>query len=343
MNNKQQIFRSVVRRDHAEGYLLTSLVSFAVTVIFTRVFLQLTGFPQLGNSMLLIAHALWGGLFLFAAVLLPLALANRWALQASAVLSGLGIGLFIDEVGKFITQTNDYFFPPALSLIYGFFLLCVFLYLIFRRSHKNDPRQAMYHALEGLQDVLDGDLDMGEAAQIKDQLALAKRSGREEIVSLARALGDYLEKEKGRLPAAEPGIWKRSTLKLEEIGLRLGRRRHRVLISVILILWFILVVGYVVILAQGGTSLDEQVLQWRDILIVIQIVIGCLMLVAVLAWFTGKEDNGLKFGSAGFLLSLVGLQLHYFYISQFSAITATLLQFALLQILLAYRRWYLSD
>ena len=67
------------------------------------------------------------------------------------------------------------------------------------------------------------------------------------------------------------------------------------------------------------------------------------MLVAVLAWFFKKEDLGLKFGSAGFLLSLVGLQLHYFYLSQFSAITATLIQFVFLQILSTYRRWYLSD
>lgn len=343
MRNEQLKIRSAVSRNHAEGYLLTSLVAFAVTVIFTRVFLQLAGFPQIGNSVLHIAHALWGGLFLFIAVLLPLALANRWALQAGAVLSGLGIGLFIDEVGKFITQTNDYFFPPALSLIYGFFLLCVFLYLVFRRSHKDDPRRAMYHALEGLHNVLDGDLDLEEAAVIEAQLTLAKRSGRDEIVSLARALGDYLEKEKGNLPAAEPGIWRRTASRLEEVGLRLGRRRHRGLISAILILWLILVVGYIVILAQGGTNLDEQVLQWRGVLIGIQTVIGGLMLVALLAWFTRKEDNSLKFGSAGFLLSLVGLQLHYFYISQFSAITATLLQFAFLQILLAYRRWYLSD
>jgi hypothetical protein len=76
--------RSAVRRNDAEGYLLISLVAFAATVILTREFLQLTGFPQIGNSVLHIAHALWGGLLLFVAVLLPLAFANRWALQASA-------------------------------------------------------------------------------------------------------------------------------------------------------------------------------------------------------------------------------------------------------------------
>jgi presenilin-like A22 family membrane protease len=56
-----------------------------------------------------------------------------------------------------------------------------------------------------------------------------------------------------------------------------------------------------------------------------------------------REDLGLKLAISGFLLSLVALQTLYFYLSQFSAITATLLQLAFLQILLAYRRWYLRD
>ncbi len=126
-------------------------------------------------------------------IFLPLAYANRWAIQASALLSGIGIGLFIDEVGKFITQTNDYFFPPALSLIYGFFLLNVFVYLYFRRPPQEDPREAMYHIFEGLRDVLDGDLDTQEAARIESQLAIAKGSDREEIVSLANAISTYLQ------------------------------------------------------------------------------------------------------------------------------------------------------
>ena len=78
-------------------------------------------------------------------------------------------------------------------------------------------------------------------------------------------------------------------------------------------------------------------------LIAIQVVIGGLMIVAVHAWITRNEERGLKFAVCGFLLSLVALQTLYFYLSQFSAITATLLQFTFLQILLAYRRWYLND
>jgi hypothetical protein len=290
-----------------------------------------------------IAHALWGGLFLFVAVLLPLALANRWAIEISALLSGIGIGLFIDEVGKFITQTNDYFFPPALSLVYGFFLLNVFIYLYLRRPHPKDPRTALYHSFEGLQDALDGDLDTEEAARIEAQLAIAKGSDRDEIASLANAISSYLQQEKQHLSAAEPGYWKRAARWLDASGQRLGRRMHRMVISVLLVLWVFFVIGYIAALAIGGSNLDSQVVQWRVPLVVIQVATGGLMIVAVLAWLTGDQERGLRFAIGGSLLSLVALQLVYFYLSQFAAITATLFQLGFLGVLLAYRRWYLSD
>lgn len=341
MSKEQKRIRTAVRRDHAENYLLISLVAFVVTVVLTRVFLQLTGFPQIGNSVLHIAHALWGGLLLFVAALLPLALANRWAIQASALLGGIGTGLFIDEVGKFITQANDYFFPPALSLIYGFVLLNVFVYLAFRHPRQQDPRQALYYVFEGLQGAVDGDLDTDEAARIEAQLAIARQSDRGEVVSLANAISTYLQKEKRHLSAAEPGYWKRIVTRVKAYGLRLGRRMHRTIISVLLILWVVFVISYIAVLAQGDVNLDSQVIQWWGLLLAIQIVIGGLMVVAVIAWLTRNEERGLNFAVSGFLLSLVALQSLYFYISQFSAITATLLQLAFLQVLFAYRRWYL--
>jgi hypothetical protein len=306
MNQKK--IRSAVRRDHAESYLLTSLVAFGVTVIITRVFLQLTGFPQIGDSVLHIAHALWGGLLLFIAVLLPLALANRWAIQASALLGGIGIGLFIDEVGKF-----------------------------------ENPRNAMYHALEGLQDALDGDLDQEEAARIQAQLAIAKISDREEIISLADTINSYLQNKIGHLARAEPDFWKRTALSIDKFGLRVGRRVHRTIISAIMILWLVFVFGFIAVLILNVPTVENQVAQWRDVLIGIQVVVGGLMIAAIFFWLTGREERGLQFAVLGFLLSLVALQTLYFYLSQFSALTSTLLQLLFLLILLAYRRWYLRD
>jgi hypothetical protein len=343
MSSEKKKNRSAVRRDHAENYLLTALVAFSVTVIVTRVYLQLTGFPQLGNGVLHIAHALWGGLLLIIAVLLPLAYSNRWAIQTSALLGGIGIGLFIDEVGKFITQANDYFFPPALSIIYGFLLLMVFVYLYFRQSHQDDPRNAMYNALDGLQEALDGNLDAEEANRIEAQLAIARSSDREEIVSLADAISSYMQQEKHHLATAKPDIWKQISMRVDTLGQRLGRHTHRNIITGLLILWVIFVGGYIAVLVQGCTTIDNPVLQWRGALLSIQIVIGITMFVALLFWLTGNEERGLNIAVGGFLLSLVAFQTLYFYLSQFSAITATLIQLAILQILLAYRRWHLSN
>jgi len=92
--------RKPVEREHAERYVLMMLASFAASVVGTRLFLEITGYPQLGNSELHIAHALWGGLALFIASLLPLVLVNRWVYAVSGVLSGIGVGLFIDEIGE---------------------------------------------------------------------------------------------------------------------------------------------------------------------------------------------------------------------------------------------------
>jgi len=101
-------------------------------------------------------------------------------------------------------------------------------------------------------------------------------------------------------------------------------------------------VGSIAKMALGGVNLDTQVLQWRWVLIVIQSIVGGLMIFSVVTWLTRYEERGLKFAVWGILLSLVALQLLYFYISQLLAITSTLLQFIALQILLSYRRWYLS-
>ena len=162
--------RKPVPRKNVDNYLRLTLLSFAASVGFTRLFLSLTGYPQLGSHTLHIAHLLWGGLFLFSSALLMLILANRWAYTLGALLTGIGVGLFIDEVGKFITRTNDYFYPPAAPIIYSFFLLVILLYLELRRPPAHDARSEFYRVFDDLQEVLDRDLDAQERAALKDRL-----------------------------------------------------------------------------------------------------------------------------------------------------------------------------
>lgn len=360
MSKNDKPNRSAVTRDSADNYLLTSLVAFGVTVIAVRLFLDLSGYPQIGTSVLHIAHALWGALLLFVAVLLPLVLANRWTIRTSALLSGIGIGLFIDEVGKFITQKNDYFFPPALPLIYGFFLLTVFLYLFFRRSGQEDSRQAMYHALDGLKDIVDGDLDRAEAARIEEQLAIAGRSEDSAIRSLAGSLAAYLLQEKEHLAEARPGLWQRATQRAGELGHRLGRRNHRRLISVMLVFWSLSAVltgALLPLVASGVVDLEDEAFQaglsspglsivnspfWLYFTLVLQAGIALLVLLALFTWLRHHEERGQKVATLALVISLVLNQPLLFYLNQLAALGGALYQFAFLLIVLAYGRWYLE-
>lgn len=351
--------RKAVKRERAENYLLTSLVAFAITVIAVRVFLDLSGYPQIGNSVLHIAHALWGALLLFIAVLLPLILANSWAIQISAYLSGIGIGLFIDEVGKFITQKNDYFFPPALPLIYGFFLLIVLLYLYFRRSDQKDSRKAIYYALDGLKDIVDGDLDQADAARIEEQLAIASQSDNSVINSLATALGSYLQHEKEGLSEAKPGFWGRVSKRADELGRSIGRKTHRRLITIMMVLWSfsgVIIGALLPLIAFGVVDLEDETFQaglstselsvvnnpfWLYFTLVLQTGIALMVLLALIAWLRHREARGQRVATFALVLSLVLNQPLLFYMNQLAALAGTLYQFVFLLILLAYRRYYL--
>jgi hypothetical protein len=94
-------------------------------VLVTRGFLAITGYPKIGGRSLHIAHLLWGGLLLVLALTLLLTHLGRAVRTVAAVLGGVGFGLFIDEIGKFVTQTNNYFYRPAAALIYVAFVVLV--------------------------------------------------------------------------------------------------------------------------------------------------------------------------------------------------------------------------
>jgi hypothetical protein len=126
-------------RDGAERSLLLVIVSFVIAVVGTRWFLQATGYPQVGGGELHIAHMLWGGLALVIAALLGLVVSASWVPTVMAILTGAGTGLFIDEVGKFITASNDYFYPLAAPLIYGLVLALALVFLLVRHRDGGAP------------------------------------------------------------------------------------------------------------------------------------------------------------------------------------------------------------
>jgi hypothetical protein len=98
----------------------TFLFAAAATVLITRAFLMVTGYPKVGgNSQLHAAHVLWGGLLLGVAMSIMMVSVGSGMKFWASLIGGIGFGLFIDEVGKFLTKDVNYFFKPAIAIIYG--------------------------------------------------------------------------------------------------------------------------------------------------------------------------------------------------------------------------------
>jgi hypothetical protein len=141
------------------------LVCAVATVLGIRGLLAATGYPQFGGGRLHIAHMLWGGLALALALGLVLLSLDRRAKPLATFVGGVGFGLFIDELGKFLTRDNDYFYRPAIALIYFVFVLIYLAtrWLLLRRPLTTDENLA--NALTLLQDLALHDLDAEEQAR----------------------------------------------------------------------------------------------------------------------------------------------------------------------------------
>jgi len=357
MNRWISQIRTPVRRQGTDTYLLLMLLSFAASVALTRLFLKLTGYPQLGGGTIHIAHVLWGGMLLFVAALLPLVFANRWVYTTGAVVAGLGIGLFIDELGKFITQANDYFYPPAAPIIYAFFLVTVLLYLQVRRPASRDARAELYHALEALEEVLDHDLAEDERADLEARLhVVATSSDRPDLVRLANLLHGFLTSDSLHLAPDLPTSWERLQTWARTLEGRWARRPwlRAFLVFGLGSLSVLALAKLAMLLLASSTpgGLERRILElvavgqvasagglsWFSARLALEGAVGMLLLLAAGLLVAGKERLALGLGYLGLLLSLTTVNLLLFYFDQFSTIVLAAAQFVVLLTLLYYRR-----
>ncbi|MBD0326057.1 MAG: hypothetical protein ICV68_06490 [Pyrinomonadaceae bacterium] len=164
--------RQILIRNFGTGFYLESFLVAAVAAILTiRLFLRLTGYPQIGGGGLHIAHMLWGGLLMMASIIILFSFLGKAAEWFGAVIGGIGFGTFIDEVGKFITSDNDYFFRPSVAIMYVIFILLFLAGRALQSRGQYSSREYLLNALHEMEEVALDDLDEDEKRRALAYLA----------------------------------------------------------------------------------------------------------------------------------------------------------------------------
>jgi hypothetical protein len=181
----------------------TFLVSAVATILLIRSQLWLLDYPQIGGGGLHIAHLLWGGLLMMLAIGALLTYLGRRPRMPAAVLGGASFGLFIDELGKFVTSDNDYFFRPAAALIYVLFLALFFGVRALTRRRPLSSTEYVANALDLAAEAVSHDLDEREKERALAMLASADPDDTV-VAPLRRMLGEL-----NALPARGPRAYAR--------------------------------------------------------------------------------------------------------------------------------------
>ncbi len=359
MQSRRISFRlwKLIQRENAVRFMLISLFSFIATVSIVRSYLALTNYPQIGTGTLHIAHVLWGGLILYIAAILPLIYLNPRLHSVCAILSGVGMGLFMDEVGKFITRQYDYFFPAAASILYVFFLLIVILVIIIRRPQRVDGRSELVQTLEIVREQLYRPLEAAEREHVeRDMHRVLTQDPDPQHQAMAGGLLAIVQSDSRAVASRRPSWWQQS---FERLAGWLSEARLSWLLGAGLLVlglftlknplqaWFEHLMpgsAWVVFLGahigrEISASESPSLYATRTGL---EILIGVSLLASAGLLAAGKKRAACTLSYISLLVALVGLDMLLFYFEQFSTVGIVLFQFVVLFGVIFYRSRYLK-
>jgi hypothetical protein len=235
-----------IRNIQADVYLENFLVSAVVSVFLIRIFLSVTEYPILGRGSFHIAHMLWGGFFMLAALFILLSFLSQRAAHVAAVLGGIGFGAFIDELGKFVTSDNNYFFQPTIALIYIIFVLIFLISRFIPRYQEISQREYLVNAIEMIKESAIDDFDVEEERRAEEYLR--KCDPNNPIVQALSTLVINLEV----VPNPPPGLYTRLRYQLRRFYYRVANS-GTILNSIIIFL-----------AAQTAWTFSNSVLLFRE-------------------------------------------------------------------------------
>ncbi len=262
------------RSFYGEDLLEDFLVAAVASVLLIRLYLFVTGFPQLSFGSLHIAHMLWGGLLMLAALFMALGFLSRTAHEWATVLGGIGFGAFIDELGKFLTHDSNYFFQPAISIIYVLFIL-IYLYIrtIFNRRPLTRPER-LANAFELMQQGSINGLNNEEEKAI---LSMLEHSDQDDpLVGHLREMLPHIR----ILPSRRPGLINRLKDRLEDFYQTVTARS-----------WFAgVVIAFFTFTAIAGVSIALGAVARPSSILLAAAALGIFLLGLLQVW-KGRRPN----------------------------------------------------
>ncbi|HEY4190188.1 MAG TPA: hypothetical protein VGM28_07190 [Candidatus Limnocylindrales bacterium] len=294
-----------------ESFVVAAVISF----LGIRAFLTVTGFPQVGGGELHIAHMLWGGAFMLVALVLLLAYLDRTVQHVAAVIAGLGFGTFVDEIGKFLTADNDYFFRPAVALIY------VIIVIVFLVARAVAGRRALTRneALANALDLLEGTL--GERLEPQDRARIAvllDASGPDS--ELAAAVRSYLATVPSR--PDEEAWWERIPRWAAQRYAELATdpRFDRAVTVVVVLYTVAAVVGSFVVIATARGADATQPLTVAGLGQVVSTLVGALLIARGAIALPDSHIEAYRWFLRGVLVWILITQVFVFYDSQLAGL-----------------------
>lgn len=316
----------LVRNVRSGEHLTTFVVSGVATVLITRLILSLSGYPQIGGKGLHIAHVLPGGVLMLVAISLLLGYVGPVVRPAAALVGGVGFGLFIDEVGKFVTSDNNYFYKPTAAIVYVVFVLIVLGSRFLSTRRPIDPREELANVIDHTVEGVAGGLSRQRRAQASELLGLVgpRVRGRRETAALLEACPpDEVE-----LAAPVDAAWRWLQRTFERLA------THPKAPTVAVVVLAVQAVGAPLIAISVGSGLVQ--------LSVSGVIVGSLLS----ATFTVRGGRQLRGGNRlravrlfelAVLVSLLMTQVFQFAGTQFAAAGGMLLDLVLLGLLRAER------